>query len=328
MGGVLAYIMNPMAKKLYYKVFKSIKKEGLRWSVSIAVTVIVVMLIIGFLLGTLVPQIMDSAVMLVSNMNIYLASLQRLLEGWGLGDSIDLDKLMSSSGIIVQKLQDFLNKNANHLVNTAAAAGTGVVTWLIAFILSVYMLAAKDKLKGGVKHLLSTLIPKKQFDMTMRFFSRCDVILVSYIVSSLLDAAIVGIVNAIFMSVMGMQYVGLISVIVAITNLVPTFGPVVGGGIGAFILVLIRPWHALAFLIFTFVLQFLDGYIIKPKLFGNSLGVSGLLILVSVLVCGNIAGVVGILISIPLAAILNFLYLDVILPYLERRAAERDAETA
>ena len=171
-------------------------------------------------------------------------------------------------------------------------------------------------------------MPKKYFNKTLKFFSRCDVILVRYIVSSLLDAAIIGIINAVFMSLMGMQYVGLISVIVALTNLIPTFGPLIGGAIGAFILVLFKPWHALFFLLFTLVLQFLDGYIIKPKLFGNTLGVSGLLILVSVLVCGNIAGVVGILLSIPLAAILNFVYLDVLLPYLERRAAKREAAEA
>ena len=125
-----------------------------------------------------------------------------------------------------------------------------------------------------------------------------------------------------------MQYVGLISVIVALTNLIPTFGPIIGGAIGAFILVLIKPWHALAFFIFTLVLQFVDGYILKPKLFGSSLGVSGLLILISVLVCGNIAGVVGILLSIPLAAILNFVYVDVTLPYLEKKAAKREAAEA
>ena len=328
MGCVLAYIMNPLAKMLYYKVFKWVKKEGLRWTVSIAITVIIVILVIGFLLGTLIPQLMDSLMMLVNNFDMYLASLQGLLESWGLGDSFDLDKLMSSSGEIAQRVQAYINENANTVVNTTTAAGKGILSWVIAFILSVYMLAAKDRLKGGINHLLSTLLTKKHFNSLLKFFSRCDQILVSYIVSSLLDSLIVGVVNAVFMSLMGMQYVGLISVIVALTNLIPTFGPIIGGAIGAFILVLVKPWHALAFFVFTLVLQFVDGYIIKPKLFGSSLGVSGLLILISVLVCGNIAGVVGILLSIPLAAILNFVYVDVTLPYLEKRAAKREAAEA
>ena len=326
LGAILAYIMNPLAKLLDRKVFRGIKKDGLRWTVSITATVIIVVLAIGFLLGTLVPQLLDSIAMLVNNMDAYLASLQKLLESWGLGDSLGIEKLLKSSDAVAQKIQEFLNKNADSLVNTTLGAGKGVLSWVIAFILSVYILAAKDRIKGGIKHLLSTLMSKRAYGSTIKFFTRCDDILVNYIVSSLIDSAIVGVVNALFMSLMGMQYVGLISVIVAITNLIPTFGPFIGGAIGAFILVLFNPWHALAFLLFTLVLQFLDGYILKPKLFGNSLGVSGLLILASVLVCGNIAGVVGILLSIPLAAILNFIYLDVILPYLERRAAKREAD--
>ena len=125
-----------------------------------------------------------------------------------------------------------------------------------------------------------------------------------------------------------MQFAGLVSVVVGATNLIPTFGPVIGGAIGAFVLLLVKPMHALAFLIFTVVLQTLDGYIIKPKLFGNSLGVSGLLILVSIVVMGNIFGVVGILLSIPVAAILDFIYRDAFLPWLEERGERRQRLSA
>lgn len=195
--------------------------------------------------------------------------------------------------------------------------------WIIALVLSVYMLASKESMKKGFLHLLSKLISERAFNNIVTFFSRCDRILVSYIVSSLIDGLIIGVLNFIFMSLMGMQYAGLISVVVAVTNLVPTFGPIVGGAVGALILLLVKPVHALIFVIFTFVLQFIDPYFIKPRLFGNTLGVSGLLILISVIVCGRMFGVVGILISIPLAAILSFVYKEAILPELERRADRR-----
>ena len=138
-----------------------------------------------------------------------------------------------------------------------------------------------------------------------------------------LDALIVGVANAVFMALMGMQYIGLISVVVAVTNLIPTFGPIIGGAVGGFILLLVQPVHALIFIAFTFVLQFLDPYFIKPKLFGNTLGVSGLLILMSVLVCGRIWGIPGILIAIPLAAIVDFVYSEGILTALEKRKKDR-----
>ena len=128
------------------------------------------------------------------------------------------------------------------------------------------------------------------------------------------------------MSVMGMQYVGMISVVIAVTNLIPTFGPIIGGLIGAFILLLVNPLHALIFIIFTLVLQTLDGYVIKPKLFGNSLGVSGLLILIAIIVGGKMFGVVGILLAIPFAAIIDFVYKDYLLSTLEKKKDVTDKE--
>ena len=126
------------------------------------------------------------------------------------------------------------------------------------------------------------------------------------------------------MLVVGMPYVGLVSFVVAITNLIPTFGPIVGGVIGAFALVLVKPWYALAFLVFTLVLQTLDGYVLKPRLFGSSLGVSGLWILIGVIVGGRIFGVIGILLAIPGVAILDFIYRDYLLPWLEKRRRRID----
>ena len=84
--------------------------------------------------------------------------------------------------------------------------------------------------------------------------------------------------------------------------------------------------HALIFIIFTLVLQGIDGSILKPRLFGNSLGVSGLLIIVSIVVGGNIFGVVGILLAIPFAAILDFSYKEAFLPWLEERGGRRQRE--
>ena len=101
--------------------------------------------------------------------------------------------------------------------------------------------------------------------------------------------------NFIFMSIVGMDYALLISVVVGVTNMAPTFGPIVGAVVGAFILVLVNPWYALWFLIFTVILQTIDGYIIKPKLFGDTLGVSSIWILITLVVGGRMFGVAGIL---------------------------------
>ena len=325
-GCVIAYIMNPLAMMFERTVFAKVGQGKMKWSLSIGAAVILLLLMAGFLLRTLIPQLMDSVVMLVSNMDVYLASLHDLIDKWGLSEVLRSDRLFDSSEDIVKRAQAYFSQNAGSVMDASAAAGRSLVKWVIAFVLSVYLLAAKTSLKKGVKHLLSLLIPEKRFNSLVSFLSRCDRILVSYIVSSLIDAIIIGVLNFLFMSLMGMEYAGLISVVVAVTNLVPTFGPIVGGAVGALILLLVKPVHAVIFVIFTFILQFIDPYFIKPRLFGNTLGVSGLLIVVSVLVCGRMFGVAGILISIPLAAILSFVYKEAILPALERRAEKRKAD--
>lgn len=325
-GCVFAYIMNPLAMMFERTLFRKVGQERVRWPLSIGAAVILIILLLGFLLRTLLPQLMESVVMLVGNMDSYLVSLHDLIEKWGLSEILRSDRIFDSSEDIVKRMQGYFAQNAGDVVNASAAAGRSVVKWVIALVLSVYILSSKMSIKKESMRLLSTLIPEKRFSSIVSFLSRCDRILVNYIVSSLIDALIIGVLNFIFMSIMGMEYAGLISVVVAVTNLVPTFGPIVGGAVGGLILLLVKPLHALIFIIFTFVLQFIDPYFIKPRLFGNTLGVSGLLILVFVLVCGRMFGVIGILISIPLAAIFNFVYRDALMPALERRADKRKAD--
>ena len=323
LGGIMAYVLNPLAMLFQRTVFANVGRAKLRWSLSIAASVILLIAIVGFILGTLIPQLAESAVMLVSNMDGYLASFRELVEKWGISKFLRIDQFVNSSGDVARQLQTYFTQNASSLVNASAAAGRSVVTTIIALILSVYMLSSKEGIKSSCKRFLNAAMPDNKYKSTVRFLSRCDKILVNYIVSSLLDALIVGVANAVFMALMGMQYIGLISVVVAVTNLIPTFGPIIGGAVGGFILLLVQPVHALIFIAFTFVLQFLDPYFIKPKLFGNTLGVSGLLILMSVLVCGRIWGIPGILIAIPLAAIVDFVYSEGILTALEKRKKDR-----
>ena len=325
LGCIIAYVMNPLARMLQHSVFKRIKQDKLQWYLSIAAAVILLLALIGFLLRILIPQLMNSLVILVSNMDSYLDSFEVLMQRWLQSDSLQLDRIFNSSEGIVKRIQDYFLLNADSFFRSSAEAGKSFVTWVIAFVLSVYMLASKESIKRECKRLLSALMSENKYVEMTRFLSRCDRILVRYIVSSLADAAIVGIANALFMTAAGMEYAGLISVVVAVTNLIPTFGPIIGGAVGVLILLLVKPVHALVFIIFTFVLQFIDPYFIKPKLFGNTLGISGLLILMSVIICGNLFGVFGLLIAIPLAAIVDFVYKEGILVLLERKKAEREA---
>ena len=330
-GCVIAYLVNPLAELLQREVFRGVKRDALRWYLSIIVGMAAVLVLFMLLLVTLVPQLIESVGLLVRNMDSYAQSLQKIIADLNIG-GIDIGNMLegvsNSSEDLLMTGSQILSSSLKQIVSTSADIGKNLVSWLLALILSVYLLGAKKSLREGSKRLLRTMMPPKIFAETMRFLARCNDILVRYIVFSLIDAVIVGGATAVFMALTKMQYIGLIAVVCGVTNLIPSFGPIIGAVIGGFILLLVNPLHALMFLAFTAVLQTLDGYVIKPKLFGDSLGVSGLLILVAIIVFGNIFGIVGILLAIPLAAIIDFAYEDSILPYLEERRARLDKEEA
>ena len=166
----------------------------------------------------------------------------------------------------------------------------------------------------------------KVYDDSVEFLSRCNAILNRYVICDLLDGLIVGVANAVFMAVCGMQYIGLVSVVVGVANLIPTFGPLVGAVIGTFILLMVNPIHAFLFLIFTIILQTIDAVVIKPKLFGNTFGVSGLLILVALVISGKVFGIIGIIFSVPVVAIGDYVYREILIPRLELRKNEPEKD--
>jgi predicted PurR-regulated permease PerM len=125
-----------------------------------------------------------------------------------------------------------------------------------------------------------------------------------------------------------MEYIPLVSVVVGVTNLVPTFGPIIGAVCGVFILMIDNPLHAIIFLLITGLIQGLDGYVLKPKLYGDTLGIPGIWVLIAVILGGRIFGMWGMLLAIPVAAILSIVIDEAIIPALKKRQARRDGETA
>ena len=319
LGAIFAYILNPLANFFDCKVFRKMKKGNTRWYLSVTLGIVTALLAVLLLIGSLIPQLVQSISLFAENFDEYAASLIKLLEGSRLESFISADELQSLSQNALTTISDFVRDNAGKILTAAANSGKGILSTAISLIVAVYLLIDKQGVMNGWWRLMKVIFRKETADGIMNFMQRCDSILMSYLGQSLMESVIVGAVNAVFMVVCRMQYVGLISVIVAVTNLVPNFGPIIGGVIGAFALLLVNPLHALLFIAFCIVLQFVDGYILKPKLFSGSLGVSGLLILVAGIVLGNLFGVLGMLLSIPAAAILSFIYQDYFLSRQEKR---------
>lgn len=319
LGAVFAYLLSPLAIFFSTKVFRGKMFDKTKWIFSVLLAVLVMLLALTLLVGTLLPQLIDSIVLLSANIDDYATSLMKMIEESSIYNLIDEESFMEFSQNSLSSVTNFVKENAGNIVSFAASSGKNIASIVIAMILAIYLLMDSRRVVNGTKQLFSLLLPERGYQFFRDFVVRCDDILISYVVQSLLDALIIGSANAVFMTFAGMPYVGLISVVVGVTNLIPNFGPIVGGAIGAFILILVKPMNALMFVIFCLILQTVDGYILKPRLFSDSLGVSGLLILSSTIVLGNMFSVIGILLSIPTAAVLSFVYHDYLLPWLRKR---------
>ena len=322
LGCIIAFIVNPLSKLLARTVFKKVKKDKGRLAMSNLVAFIIVILFIVFSLVIVIPQLIDSVQKFLENLPVYRDTIMGWLDNAGITlESLGLgsDEAEEVAKLEASSLLGNIGQYAGTIMSTTMNVGKVVFNFAVAFMMSMYILGAKESLKKGCGRLLKAIFGESRYGGVCTFLQKSNAVFNSYIVYNLIDSLIIGTLNAIFMLILGMDYMGLISFIVALFNLIPTFGPLIGGAIGAFILLLVRPLHALIFLGFTVILQLFDGYVLKPKLFGDSLGVSGLWILVGVIVGGKMFGVVGILLSIPVVALIDFLYSNYLLPALERK---------
>jgi predicted PurR-regulated permease PerM len=324
---VIAYIFNPLSNLFQNHVFGKMKNRKTAWKLSVAITIIVIILAITLLFVALIPQLAESVMTLANNMGGYIDTMQKLLRSFENNPNspfgFDIGALADFGEKLLTTITGYISDNMSNVVNTSANIGKAVFDTVISFILAIYLLLDKERIMSGFGRLFRLLMKDESFNNGASLLERCNGILIRYISFDIVDGIIVGFVNLLFMLFTGIPYSVLISFIVGITNLAPTFGPIVGGVIGAFILVLVKPWYALAFIIFTIVLQTVDGYILKPRLFGESLGVSPLMILIAIILGGRLFGVIGILLAIPFAAIFDFIWKDYVLKKLEERKNKR-----
>ena len=328
-GIAIAYIIDPLARIFEHHLFGKMKRWQLRRMLAVILALILVLVLVVTLMVYLVPQLIDSIKQFIDNMDGYVRSLKDYVR--------NLSQKFPSMPINADKINDFLDNlsgnvvrwlgdNREIIIDKGISFGSGLITFLLGLILAIYFLFGKYFMIAGGKRFLRAAMPQNKYRSTMSFFGRCNRIMTRYVAFDVLDGLIIGVVNGIFMAIMDMPYAVLISVVVGVTNLAPTFGPLVGAVIGGLILLLVNPVYALIFIIFTLILQTIDGYVLKPKLFGDSLGVSSVVILVFIILGGRMFGIMGVLLSIPCAAIVDFSYHDFILHRMERKRGILDGK--
>ena len=314
-GFLISYIVAPLASKLEYESFpKLFKKMGLTSSkkrdrfLSILVTLVGFIAVIALFISLILPQIVNSVSSIISSAPEYMKNMNKWMDGVFRHYPF-LEQLLDEYSVTLQEwVQTELLPQAKRII-TSVSSGifTGVkAVWnmILGLIISAYILSIRRSFQAQARKILFALFRKNTACDILDEFKFINMTFSNYIASSLVDSLIIGIICFVVLSIMEMPYTMLVSVVVGVTNIIPFFGPFLGAIPSALIILMVNPIQALYFVIFIIILQQCDGNLIKPKLFGDSTGLSGFWIIASILVGGGLFGIAGMFLGVPVFAVI------------------------
>lgn len=318
-GLVIAYLLNYPYKLFHNHAFKKMGVKHawlkkLKKPLSLLLSYTLIFGIVAFLISTLIPELSSSITTLINNIPVYTSAINSAsdsvvefvkgLTGYNLYEYASYKNVVTL--ITGSDTTEFIKKIGTEILpsafSTVMGIGASLYNWLLGIIISIYLLASKERLLRQVKLVLVAYTPEKVnsrlFKIGDVFNNKCG----KFIVGKIIDSAIIGVMCFIGLSIFRFHYPLLISVIIGVSNIIPFFGPIIGAIPTTFLLLIINPMEALGFLVFIIVLQQFDGNILGPKILGETVGISGFWIMVSVIVGGGLFGVPGMLLGVPIFA--------------------------
>ncbi|MBQ8248601.1 MAG: AI-2E family transporter [Clostridia bacterium] len=359
-GLAVAYIANPIMKMSEKHIFRfkvtTERRLNLKRGLSIALSLIVLAIILTILFLLIIPQVILSLTDLASKMSGYIEKTLAWLDSF-LPDSIfdsanlsienffdtimnfftdstlgeELSGISASLDLITNNLDSLLSnsvmilKNYLPLVFSAfAGLANGVLNIVLGIFFAIYILASKEKLIAQIKKVFRAILSEHHYNSVIEFGHFTNKTFGAYLLGKVLDSLVVGIVIFIAFAIFRIPYAPLLSVIIAITNVIPVIGPFIGAIPGVLIIFIVDPSKVLWFIVINVIIQQIDGNIIVPKILGETTGLSSLWVLFSITVFGGLWGLFGMFISVPIFAIIYML----IKLYVERRLRDKELPIA
>ena len=263
----------------------------------------------------LAPQLKETSALITQNIQAALPKAEKWLSKT-LSEDIPIDKWLNTIEFnwaeIAKDAGSFLKEGVGSVLSTGIDAVfsviSGVVNFFIGLIFSIYVLMQKERLGDQAVRILKAVLPEQKVQSVCKIASMSFTTFSGFIRGQCLEAVILGVLFVIAMSIFGFPYALFISVVVAITALIPIFGAFIGCAIGAFIILLVSPVKALLFIVMFLIIQQIEGNFIYPYVVGNSIGLPSIWVLVSVTVGGGLMGVGGMLLFIPLCSVCYSLF--------------------
>lgn len=334
-GIVIAYLVNPIMKWIEKRLSKVIEKNKPHFKItrilSLSFAMIVFLAVISALGAIILPQVIESITTIINNISTYINNFEKWIDSFLVkypelltivSDQIDnIEKAaMEFANNIAPKLGDIMMKITDSTLSFIVA----VKDVLIGIIVAVYLLYGKEHFQAQMKKMVYGILPSKITETILRVCAQTNSSISGFISGKIVDSIIIGCLCFICMTVMKFDFIVLISVIVGVTNVIPFFGPFIGAIPSALLLLVAAPKQVIPFLILILIIQQLDGNVIGPKILGQTTGISAFWVLFSILVGGGLFGFAGMILGVPVFAVLYSLLNEFIAYRLEGRDMSSD----
>ena len=339
LGGAIAFLTNVPMSFLEKKIFEKVKKKNkivrkLKRPISLILTIVLVVGVIALVMFGVIPQLTRTMGNLVTSINDFIPQMQSWIgeffhnnqEIMNLVDQIEFDPDQAIKWGI-----SLLGNGAGNMMNTTMSAVgsivSGVATFFIAFSFACYILFQKEKLHIQIRKVFFAFLPRQKADAFLKVCSLTYRTFANFLAGQCLEAVILGSMFVVTLSILRMPYALLIGVLIAFTALIPIFGAFIGCAVGSFLIFMVSPQQAILFVIVFLVLQQIEGNLIYPHVVGESVGLPSIWVLAAVTIGGNLMGIVGMLVFIPLLSVLYTIFREFVYLRLKKQNIKQVTKT-
>ena len=339
LGGAIAFLTNVPMSFLEKKIFENVKKKNkivrkLKRPISLILTIVLVVGVIALVMFGVIPQLTRTMGTLVTSINDFIPQMQSWIgeffhnnqEIINLVDQIEFDPDQAIKWGI-----SLLGNGAGNMMNTTMSAVgsivSGVATFFIAFSFACYILFQKEKLHIQIRKVFFAFLPRQKADTFLKVCSLTYRTFANFLAGQCLEAVILGSMFVVTLSILKMPYALLIGILIAFTALIPIFGAFIGCAVGSFLIFMVNPQQAILFVIVFLVLQQIEGNLIYPHVVGESVGLPSIWVLAAVTIGGNLMGIVGMLVFIPLLSVLYTIFREFVYLRLKKQNIKQVTKT-
>ncbi len=310
-GSFIAFLISPLVHWFEFRALSILKmKQKTKHIISVLMTLVVVIEIIVLFISVLLPQFVGSIANISNSFPDYLESFNQYIAPWladFIPDQTIILNFLNSSSDLVQRIVTLLRDYVPNIVDFSISISKGIFNGILAIVIAIYILLDEEGFTHQLQRFVNAYFGAKVGEDINALLNLTSFMLHRFILGKAFNSVILGIGMYITMLIIDIPFPVFLSTIFGVTNMIPFFGPFIGGAFGVIILLLQDPMQAVWFLAIVLILQQIEGSILSPLVLGDSMGLPGIWVFFAIIVGGGYFGVAGMFLGVPIFAVLYLL---------------------